>query len=144
MKKSLDQLPVNIPWHTSKITKPELSLIGFGIVYIFHQKYQSRGNLCSNCFMTIFLCESETTEVGETKRRTQVKSLINELNREKEGGKKYSKAPSLQTCSILSSIFTILLLSLDYATLNGLLLQYYVKECFFNERTTTKHNNKPC
>ena len=94
--------------------------------------------------MTIFLCESETTEVGETKRRTQVKSLINELNREKEGGKKYSKAPSLQTCSILSSIFTILLLSLDYATLNGLLLQYYVKECFFNERTTTKHNNKPC
>ena len=92
--------------------------------------------------MTIFLCESETTEVGETKRRTQVKSLINELNREKEGGKKYSKAPSLQTCSILSSIFTIL--SLDYATLNGLLLQYYVKECFFNERTTTKHNNKPC
>ena len=125
-------------------TKPELSLIGFGIVYIFHQKYQSRGNLCSNCFMTIFLCESETTEVGETKRRTQVKSLINELNREKEGGKKYSKAPSLQTCSILSSIFTILLLSLDNATLNGLLLQYYVKECFFNERTTTKHNNKPC
>ena len=125
-------------------TKPELSLIGFTIVYIFHQKYQSRGNLCSNCFMTIFLCESETTEVGETKRRTQVKSLINELNREKEGGKKYSKAPSLQTCSILSSIFTILLLSLDNATLNGLLLQYYVKECFFNERTTTKHNNKPC
>ena len=126
-------------------TKPELSLIGFRIVsLLFTKKYQSRRNLCSNCFMTIFLCESETTEVGETKRRTQVKSLINELNREKEGGKKYSKAPSLQTCSILSSIFTILLLSLDYATLNGLLLQYYVKECFFNERTTTKHNNKPC
>ena len=84
MRKSLDQLSMA----QFQNTNPELSLIGFGIVYIFHQKYQSRGNLCSNCFMTIFLCESETTEVGETKRRTQVKSLINELNREKEGGKK--------------------------------------------------------
>ena len=144
MRKSLDQLPVNFPWHNSKIQNPNCHLLGLELYRFFTKKYQSRGNLCSNCFMTIFLCESETTEVGETKRRTQVKSLINELNREKEGGKKYSKAPSLQTCSILSSIFTILLLSLDYATLNGLLLQYYVKECFFNERTTTKHNNKPC
>ena len=126
-------------------TKPELSLIGFRIVsLLFTKKYQSRRNLCSNCFMTIFLCESETTEVGETKEEHKSKVWSMNLIEKRREEKKYSKAPSLQTCSILSSIFTILLLSLDYATLNGLLLQYYVKECFFNERTTTKHNNKPC
>ena len=125
-------------------TKPELSLIGFRIVYLFHQKISVQGKSVFQLLHDNLFVRKWDDRGGGNKRRTQVKSLINELNREKEGGKKYSKAPSLQTCSILSSIFTILLLSLDNATLNGLLLQYYVKECFFNERTTTKHNNKPC